>query len=147
MALQPQYAHMATCLELVSAFRDHAQDRRTVNTHVDIYCGRYGTIMRRPDIVVVHTAQREGPVPAANLLLVGDVWVSDTRNIAGRLDDYAQAEIPWHLSVIALADTHHILLRHLQAYGGYEVVAQSDTAGVVGLPAPFGFSFDVAALE
>ncbi len=147
MALQPQYAHMATCLELVSAFRHYANDRRTVSTHVDIYCGRYGTIMRKPDIVVVHTSQREGPVPAANVLLAGDVWVSNTRNIAGRLDDYAQAKIPWHLSVIALADTHHILLRQLQEHGTYEVVAQTNMAGVVALPSPFNFTFDIASLE
>lgn len=143
MASLPQYPYMDACIELVLAFREHARYRRTINTQIDIYCGLYGTVVRRPGLLIVSRTQQNGPVPPSNIVLVGDVSAQDQ---AFDTADYAQAGIEWRLDVRETADGYSAQLHQLDQAQEYQLFAKTDPGDTLRMPEPFNFALDLARL-
>lgn len=147
MARSARNEHIYARIELASQFRRHAYDRRAVSVGVAVYCGRSGTSVHTPDVSVLKTAQRAGPVPAQNMLLAAAVVVpGQERQWRQQVHDYADSEIEWSLTVQETPEGYSAQLHRHAELGRYELHCQAPAAGVLPMPHPFDFRLDLEDL-
>lgn len=136
----PRNEHMDASLGLAMVFRQHAANPHTVSMEVDVYCGRNGTCIRKPDLLVLKRPQRGRPIPQENLVLVGEVVSPGSKDEWGdKMTDYADAGIEWYFIAQETPDGYRAELHRIAQPGRYELHSEAPAAGVLSMPEPFGF--------